>query len=95
MGFVEESDERRGGDLSVIFECYWLAGSGTSGTSHGMPFNYDSHVPLVFMGPGVKPGRYHSLAAVYNIAPTLATMLEIEPPSGALGRVLDEMLVAR
>jgi predicted AlkP superfamily pyrophosphatase or phosphodiesterase len=88
-------NERRGGDLYVIFESYWLAGSGTSGTSHGMPFNYDSHVPLVFMGPGVKPGRYHSIAAVYNIAPTLATMLEIEPPSGAFGRVLDEMFTAR
>ena len=88
-------NERRGGDLYVIFESYWLAGSNASGTSHGMPFNYDSHVPLIFMGPGVKPGRYHSLAAVYNVAPTLATMLEIELPSGAFGRVLEEMLVAR
>ena len=88
-------NERRGGDLYVVFESYWLAGSGTSGTSHGMPFNYDSHVPLVFMGQGVKPGRYHSQVAVYNLAPTLATMLQIEPPSGAFGRVLDEMLVAR
>jgi len=88
-------NERRGGDLYVVFESYWLAGSGASGTSHGEPFNYDSHVPLIFMGPGVKPGHYHSLAAVYNLAPTLATMLEVEPPSGAFGRVLDEMLVAR
>lgn len=88
-------NERRGGDLYLVFESYWLAGSNTSGTSHGMPFNYDSHVPLIFMGPGVKPGRYHSLVAVYNIAPTLATMLEIELPSGAFGRVLDEFFVAR
>lgn len=88
-------NERRGGDLYLVFESYWLAGSNTSGTSHGMPFNYDSHVPLVFMGQGVKPGRYHSQVAVYNLAPTLASMLEIEPPSGAFGRVLDEMFVAR
>jgi arylsulfatase A-like enzyme len=72
-----------------------MTGSNTSGTTHGMPFNYDSHVPLVFMGPGVKPGRYHSQVAVYNLAPTLATLLEIEPPSGAFGRVLDEMFAAR
>jgi predicted AlkP superfamily pyrophosphatase or phosphodiesterase len=88
-------NERRGGDLYLVFESYWMTGSGTSGTTHGMPFNYDSHVPLVFMGPGVKPGRYHSQVAVYNIAPTLSTLLEIEPPSGAFGRVLDEMFAAR
>jgi predicted AlkP superfamily pyrophosphatase or phosphodiesterase len=88
-------NERRGGDLYLVFESYWMTGSNTSGTTHGMPFNYDSHVPLVFMGPGVKPGRYHSQVAVYNLAPTLATMHEIEPPSGAFGRVLDEMFAAR
>jgi predicted AlkP superfamily pyrophosphatase or phosphodiesterase len=87
-------NERRGADLFLVFESFWMDGGGT-GTTHGMPFNYDSHVPLVFMGPGVKPGRYHSIAAVYNLAPTLATMLEIEPPSGAFGRVLDEMFAAR
>jgi predicted AlkP superfamily pyrophosphatase or phosphodiesterase len=88
-------NERRGGDLYLVFESYWMTGSATSGTTHGMPFNYDSHVPLVFMGQGVKPARYHSQVAVYNIAPTLATMLDIEPPSGAFGRVLDEMFAAR
>jgi len=81
-------NERRGADLYLVFESYWLDGSGAS-------FNYDSRVPLVFMGPGVKAGRYHSIVAVYNIAPTLATMLDIQPPSGAFGRVLDEMFVVR
>ena len=88
-------NERRGGDLYVVFESYWEAGSATSGTTHGMPFNYDSHVPLIFMGQGVKPGLYHSPVAIYNLAPTLATMLEIEMPSGAFGRVLEEMFTAR
>jgi len=88
-------NERRGGDLFLVFESYWMSGSGNSGTTHGMPFIYDSHVPLVFMGWGVKPGRYHSQVAVYNLAPTLATMLEIETPSGAFGRPLDEMFAAR
>jgi arylsulfatase A-like enzyme len=44
------------------------------------------------MGAGIKPGRYHKAVAVNDIAPTLATMLEIEIPSGAYGRVLEEML---
>jgi len=80
----------RASDLFIVAAPYWLFQG--SGTSHGTPFNYDSHVPVVFMGPGVKPGRYHQKVAVNDIAPTLATMLDVEPPAGAVGRVLTEML---
>jgi predicted AlkP superfamily pyrophosphatase or phosphodiesterase len=81
---------QRASDLFVVSEPYWLFES--SGTSHGTPYNYDSHVPVVFMGPGVKAGRYYDRAAVNDIAPTLATMLDVELPSGSSGRVLREML---
>ena len=47
---------------------------------------------MIFMGGGIKPGKYNSRAAPNDIAPTLATMLEVEIPSGSSGRVLDEML---
>jgi phosphopentomutase len=80
----------RASDLFVVCDPYWIFES--KGASHGTPFNYDSHVPVVFMGPGVKAGRYYSRTAVNDIAPTLAAILEIEPPSGASGRVLAEML---
>lgn len=80
----------RASDLFVVAAPYWLFQG--SGTSHGTPFNYDSHVPIVFMGPGIKPGRYHQKVAVNDIAPTLATMLDVEPPAGAAGRVLTEIL---
>lgn len=80
----------RAADLFIVAEPYWLFEQ--SGTSHGTPFNYDAHVPVIFMGPGVKPGRYNKKIAVNDIAPTLATMFEVETPSGASGRVLDEML---
>jgi hypothetical protein len=81
----------RGADVIVIQEPYWLFGSGTSGTSHGTPFGYDTHVPVIFMGPGIKPGKYYDSIAVNDIAPTLATLLSVEIPSGAAGRVLAEM----
>jgi predicted AlkP superfamily pyrophosphatase or phosphodiesterase len=87
--------ERRAGDLFLVFEAYWLNGSNTSGTTHGMPYSYDAHVPLIFFGPAVKPGRYYSNVAIYDVAPTLAALLQIEPPSGAFGRVLDEMFAAK
>jgi Type I phosphodiesterase / nucleotide pyrophosphatase len=80
----------RGADVVVIQEPYWLFG-GTSGTSHGTPFGYDTHVPVIFMGPGIKPGKYFDSVTVNDIAPTLATLLSLEIPSGAAGRVLAEM----
>jgi predicted AlkP superfamily pyrophosphatase or phosphodiesterase len=79
----------RGEDIVVIQEPYYLFGA--SGTSHSTPFGYDTHVPVIFMGPGVKAGKYYGSIAVNDIAPTLATMLSVEIPSGAAGRVLAEM----
>jgi predicted AlkP superfamily pyrophosphatase or phosphodiesterase len=80
----------RASDLVVIEEPYWMQTQ--HGTTHGTPFGYDSHVPVIFMGPNVKPGRYDGKIAPNDIAPTLATMLDVETPSGAMGRVLVEML---
>ncbi len=80
----------RAADLFIVAEPFWLFED--RGTSHGTPYNYDAHVPVVFMGPGIQPGRYPGHVATYDIAPTLAHLLEVEPPNGAVGRVLTEML---
>ena len=66
--------------------------SAPTGTTHGAPFDYDAHVPVLFLGPQVRAGRYNRNVMVNDIAPTLATMLDVETPSGSVGRVLDEML---
>ncbi|MCP5112022.1 MAG: alkaline phosphatase family protein [bacterium] len=81
---------KRGSDLYVVLAPYWL--SQAHGTSHGTPHNYDSHVPIMFLGPGIRPGHYHSAAAVNDIAPTLSVILGTELPSGSSGRVLTGML---
>ena len=82
----------RSPDVTIISDPYWIPGA--NGTTHGSPFSYDNHVPVIFLGPGIRPGRYDRAAMVNDIAPTLATMLDIETPSGNVGRVLDEMLLA-
>lgn len=79
----------RSGDIVAVPDAYWIYEA--RGTSHGTPFNYDTHVPVMFLGPNVTPGRYYDAIAVNDIAPTLAAILEIEIPSGAVGRVLTEM----
>ena len=55
-------------------------------------YGYDAHIPLILMGPGVEPGVYHARVALNDLAPTLATLLGIEPPSGSQGRPLVQAL---
>ncbi len=84
-GFHDE----RGSDLFIVSQPYWLFEA--RGTSHGTPYNYDSHVPIIFMGRGIKAGRYFEKVAVNDIAPTLTSIVDVETPSGSSGRVLYEM----
>lgn len=85
---------KRSGDIFPVPEDYYFVseGSETHGTSHGAPFNYDTHVPIIFMGSMIKAGKYNARVAVNDIAPTLAAILEVEEPSGSVGRVLSEIL---
>ena len=62
------------------------------GTGHGTPYEYDRHVPIVWMGPGIKPGHYSALAGPEDIAPTLAKMLGIDYPLEPDARLLSEVL---
>jgi arylsulfatase A-like enzyme len=82
---------KRSGDLAIVFEPGYVPG--TSGTTHFSPYRYDTHVPVLFMGPGIKPGRYDERIEPNDIAPTLTNMLDVQTPSGSSGRVLREMLV--
>ena len=80
----------RSGDLFLLQEPYYLFDA--TGTTHGTPYTYDNHVPVMFFGPGIKPGTYTESIAVNDIAPTLAALLGTTEPSGSIGRVLTELL---
>jgi len=80
---------RRGADLEVLPDPYWVFAR--SGTTHGVTFGYDTHVPVIFLGSGIRAGEYDGNIAPNDIAPTLATILRVETPSGSAGRVLQEM----
>lgn len=81
------------GDITLVIKPYWYFGSGSTGTSHGSPYAYDTNVPLIVMGKRwVKPGYYGQYAEVVDIAPTLAHLLHVRPPAAAEGRVLTETL---
>jgi hypothetical protein len=79
---------KRSSDLFIVAQPYWIFER--TGTGHGTPHNYDAHVPVILMGPGIRPGQYARRVMVNDIAPTLATLLEVETPSGSMGTVLEE-----
>jgi hypothetical protein len=66
----------------------------TSGTDHATPFSYDTHVPLAFYGLAFQPGVYRTHAEPVDLAVTLASLLGINAPARATGRVLTEALQA-
>jgi hypothetical protein len=65
---------------------------GLHGTDHATPFSYDTHVPLAFYGLAFQPGVYRTHAEPVDLAVTLASLLGINAPARATGRVLTEAL---
>jgi arylsulfatase A-like enzyme len=63
-----------------------------SGTDHATPYNYDTHVPLALYGLPFQPGTYRTHAEPVDLAVTLASLLGINAPTHAIGRVLTEAL---
>jgi predicted AlkP superfamily pyrophosphatase or phosphodiesterase len=82
---------QRSGDLEVVLDPFWIRGR--TGATHGSPYLYDSHIPLIVMGPGIRSGVYPKEVALNDLAPTLSTLLDVETPSGSVGRVLTEIFV--
>lgn len=64
-----------------------------SGTDHSLPYSYDAHVPLAFFGVFFKPGQYRGATEPIDLAPTIASILGINPPAAATGRVLTESII--
>jgi predicted AlkP superfamily pyrophosphatase or phosphodiesterase len=81
----------RSGDVVIIAEPYKYLNE-YAGASHGAPYSYDTHVPVIIMGAGVAAGLYAQEATPADIAPTLARLLRVQPPSNSVGRVLIEAL---
>ena len=81
----------RSGDVVMIAEPYKYLGDTITAT-HGSPYSYDTHVPVIIMGHGIVPGRYLEPASPADIAPTLSALLRITAPTNATGRVLLEAI---
>jgi predicted AlkP superfamily pyrophosphatase or phosphodiesterase len=80
-------DAQRSPDLVFQHRPWMLLGM-AQGTSHGSPYPYDRHVPLVLLGPGVAAGRRYDAACTADVAPTVLRWLGIDPPAEMDGRPL-------
>ena len=85
LAALRSFDPERSGDLVFQLRPGWLFGGQMPGTTHGQPWSYDTRVPIVLFGPGVRPGARLEPAATVDVAPTLAALMHIGPP-GRLAR---------
>lgn len=82
---------RRSGDIQYFYKPQYIEGV-SDGTEHGAWYPYDSHIPCVFFGWGVKPGKTNRETSMTDIAPTIAAMLQIQMPNGCVGKVITEVV---
>jgi hypothetical protein len=82
----------RSGDVWLITKPFVFLAEGEIATTHGSAYDYDTHVPIILFGPGIRPNHYHSECSPSDIAPTLCDLLGVEPPPSRTGRVLAEAL---
>ncbi len=81
----------RSGDFYVMQQAGWFEGR-NKGTTHGTTYAYDTHVPFVLYGWGVRPGQTFRRTHIHDIAPTITALLGILEPSGCIGDPLEEAI---
>lgn len=82
---------QRSGDLFVVTKSGYVDGF-TTGTSHGVLYNYDAHIPLLFWGKGIQHKAVNTPTYMTDIAPTITTLLGIQMPSGSIGKPIVDVL---
>lgn len=80
-------NQKLSGDIQVIYRPQWFEGFGR-GTTHGSWNPYDSHIPLLWFGWGVKAGKSGREVYMTDIAPTVAYLLQIQMPNASIGKVI-------
>src|SRR5699024_8276404 len=78
---------KRSGDVAYVLEPAIISYHHT-GSTHGSPYKYDTHVPLIFYGKGINHGQTTRHARTIDIAPTIAALLGINAPNATTGSVL-------
>ena len=81
----------RSGDIFFQLKENWIF-HGPTGTNHGSPWKYNTQVPLLFHGAGIRPGVYEQGVSMADVAPTVAKIMGVEMSEEVQGKVLEVML---
>ncbi|MDO5985948.1 alkaline phosphatase family protein [Flavivirga amylovorans] len=84
-------NQKRSGDILLVNDPAYIS-YGKTGSTHGSGLNYDTHVPLLFFGKGIKKGQTFQKTVITDIAPTMSALLSISFPNGATGQPLEFVL---
>jgi arylsulfatase A-like enzyme len=79
---------RRSGEVMLLTAPSWMESS-KKGTTHGSSYSYDTRVPLIFYGNGIKKGKSINPVSITDIAPTLAHLMKVQYPNGCTGKALN------
>ncbi len=90
--FVNGYFPARNGDIQLIYFPQWLEDFESGGTTHGVWNPYDSHIPLIWYGWHIGPGKSYREIQMTDIAPTLAHLLQVQMPSGNIGKPIAEII---
>ena len=85
-------NRERSGVIQIILKPGWYSGSSKTGASHGSIYPYDTHIPLLFMGWGIKQGKSNNTYHITDIAPTISGLLHIQEPNGNIGKPINEVI---
>ncbi len=89
---VNGNNRKRTGHILMVPNAAYLEASRRSGSTHGVWNPYDTHIPLLFMGWGIKPGNTDRIYHQNDIAVTIANLLKIQAPNGNVGVPVLELL---
>lgn len=84
-------NQKFSGDVLLIPNPSTISGERT-GTTHGSGYNYDTHVPIIFYGKGIKKGSLKRKISITDLVPTMSNLLKINFPNGSTGNVISEVL---
>lgn len=82
---VNGYNRERSGDVAIVLKPNYSS-HGQKGTDHGVWNPYDTHIPLVFMGWGIKHGTTTKQTFMTDIAPTIAALTHVQAPNGCVGK---------
>jgi predicted AlkP superfamily pyrophosphatase or phosphodiesterase len=80
------------GEIQIILKPAWYSDSNLKGGTHGAWNPYDAHIPLIWMGWGIKHGKSNKEVYMTDIAPTIAALLHIQMPDGCIGKPILSVL---